>query len=78
MCQCDAAIDLKINVGHRDLKSSDFAFLYLCTQKRFWFYWQSVIQVSYAVLRQLLFAVVAAMHYPNKCLSFKIDLGTVS
>ena len=60
--QCDTKIDFIINVGHNDLYFMSSG-LYNCpmifasckffTEKHL-FYWQSVFQVSYAVLPQLL------------------------
>ena len=56
MGQYNTAFDLKINLGHSDLyfMVQWFVFYYFLLWKTFQFHWQSSIQASYAVLRQLL------------------------
>ena len=56
MSQCYTTFDLKINLGHSDLyfMVQWILFFYFLLWKTFYFYWQSLIQASYAVLRQLL------------------------
>ena len=67
MSQCNTTFDLKIDLGHSDqyLMVQWFLLCYFLLWKTFKFYWQSLIQANYAVLRQLLLIYKVLVFQPE-------------